>query len=160
VSESGELIAIWIKRFKRGPMDPVQSARLVAGRGIAGNADQGGKRQVTMIDEAAWEAASRTLGFLPGMTPDPRLRRANLMLRGINLFKTHTRILRIGDCRIRIYGEVTPCRKIEESLPGLQEALRPEWRGGAFGEVLDDGEIRVGDLVSWQPVNQLPIPAV
>lgn len=154
MSESGELLAIWLKRFKRGPMDAVQSARLVAGRGLAGNTDQGGKRQVTMIDEAAWEAASRALGYLPGMTADPRLRRANLMLRGINLYKTHRRVLRIGDVRIRIYGEVTPCRKIEESLRGLQEALRPEWRGGAFGEVLDDGEIRIGDKVSWEPVNQ------
>ncbi|HKO01655.1 MAG TPA: MOSC domain-containing protein [Thermoanaerobaculia bacterium] len=160
MNESGELLAIWLKRFKRGPMDAVQSAQLVAGRGLAGNTDQGGKRQVTMIDEAGWEAASRALGYLPGMTPDPRLRRANLMLRGISLFKTHGRVLRIGSVRIRIYGEVTPCRKMEESLRGLQEALRPEWRGGAFGEVLDDGEIRVGDAISWESVNQPASSAV
>ena len=28
-------------------------------------------------------------------------------------------------------------------------ALRPDWRGGAFGEVLDDGEITVGDRLEW-----------
>jgi len=49
---------------------------------------------------------------------------------------------------------------MEESLRGLQEALRPEWRGGAFGEVLDDGEIRVGDAISWESVNQPASSAV
>ena len=45
---------IFIKRMKRGPMDPVQKALVVAGKGIVGNANQGGKRQVTIIDEARW----------------------------------------------------------------------------------------------------------
>ena len=39
---------IWIKRVRRGPMDAADRARVVAGRGIVGNANQGGKRQVTM----------------------------------------------------------------------------------------------------------------
>jgi MOSC domain-containing protein YiiM len=149
MSATGELVAIWLKRFKRGPMDAVDAARLVAGRGLIGNANQGGKRQVTIIDEAAWREAAELLGYLPGLLPDPRLRRANLMLRGIDLYKSQRRVLTIGDCRIRIYGEVTPCRKIEESHRGLQAALRERWRGGAFGEVLDDGEIRVGDRAAW-----------
>ena len=36
---------------------------------------------------------------------------------------------------------------MEETWEGLQEAMRQSWAGGAFGEVLDDGEIFVGDLV-------------
>jgi MOSC domain-containing protein YiiM len=149
---SATVVAIWIKRFKHGPMDAVASARLIAGRGIAGNADQGGKRQITLLDESAWRDVSASLHA----EVDPRLRRANVMLRGIDLYRTHRRTLRIGACRIRIYGEVTPCRKMEESLAGLQEAMRPRWRGGAFGEVLDDGEIAVGDAVSWLE-EQLPL---
>jgi hypothetical protein len=39
---SATLAAIWIKRAKRGPMDPHPSALLVGGRGLAGNANQGG----------------------------------------------------------------------------------------------------------------------
>src|SRR5919202_1521409 len=61
-SAAGTLEAIWIKRFRRGPMDPAPTARLVAGRGIVGNANQGGKRQVTIIAREAWEAVTRELG--------------------------------------------------------------------------------------------------
>ena len=55
----GEIAAIWIKRFHGGPMDRVKEAQLVAGRGIVGNANQGGRRQVAIIDEAAWSDALR-----------------------------------------------------------------------------------------------------
>jgi MOSC domain-containing protein YiiM len=39
---------------------------------------------------------------------------------------------------------------MEEVAAGLQDAMRPEWRGGAFGQILDDGEIAVGDSVEWE----------
>jgi MOSC domain-containing protein YiiM len=144
-SSDGALEAIWIKRFRRGPMDPVREARLVAGRGIVGNANQGGKRQVTIISREAWEDATRELGeSLP-----PTLRRANLMVSGLELANTRRRVLRIGNVRVRIYGETTPCSLMEEAHAGLRAALRPAWRGGVFAEVLDDGEIAVGDRVEW-----------
>lgn len=52
-SEDGVLLAVWVKRAHRGPMDSVESGRLVAARGLAGSADQGRRRQVTLLDEAA-----------------------------------------------------------------------------------------------------------
>jgi MOSC domain-containing protein YiiM len=38
---------------------------------------------------------------------------------------------------------------MEEALPGLKDAMYDDWKGGAFGEVLDDGQIKIGDEVWW-----------
>lgn len=143
---AGRLEAIWIKRSHRGPMDPAPSGRLVAGRGLAGNADQGRRRQVTLIDLAAWERLMQELGG----SISPAARRANLLVSGIDLAETRERVLRVGGCRLRVRGETRPCERMDEALPGLREAMTRNWSGGVFAEVLDDGEIAVGDQVEWE----------
>jgi MOSC domain-containing protein YiiM len=140
----GRVERIWLKRMKGGPMDPQETATLVAGRGLKGNANQGGKRQVTILSRETWE---RIAGQLE-RAPDPAKRRANLLVSGVDLANARGRILRIGGHRIRIYGETRPCEQMEAAAVGLQEGLSEPWGGGVFGEVLDDGEIRVGDEVS------------
>ena len=109
----GRLQGIWIKRVQRGPMDAAEAAELVAGRGLRGDATQGGRRQVTILS-----------------------------LRG--------RLLRIGDARVRIFGETRPCHQMDEACPGLQAALSPPWGGGVFGEVIESGSIAVGAPVAWE----------
>lgn len=100
----GKIEAIWIKRFKHGPMDPVSEAEAVEGRGLKDNANQGGKRQITIIDEARWREVQEELG----VDVDPRTRRANLMLRGIDLERTNGRELRLGECLVRILRRDAP----------------------------------------------------
>lgn len=143
MSEAGRLEAIWIKRMKRGPMDAASSAKLVTAGGIAGNANQGGRRQVTIIEREAWERMMRELGA----DISPSARRANLMVSGVGLENARGRVLRVGRCRIRLFGETKPCERMDEALPGLRGVMRPHWRGGAFGEVLEGGEIAIGDPV-------------
>ena len=134
---------IFIKRMKRGPMDPVQQARVVAGKGIVGNANQGGKRQVTIVSAKHWQEVTAPLGH----TPDVKVRRCNLLVSDVDFTDSHGKILTIGKVRIRIYGETRPCEQMEDAVPGLKSAMSVPWGGGAFGEILDDGEIAVGDSV-------------
>jgi MOSC domain-containing protein YiiM len=110
-----------------------------------GNANQGGRRQVTLIEQEVWDELMREMGG----SLSPSARRANLMLRGIRLEESHGRILQVGACRIQIFGETKPCQQMEDALPGLREAMFPAWRGGAFGEVLEGGRIAAGDPVAW-----------
>lgn len=145
-ADSGRVVQLWVKRVRRGPMDAASEAALVAGRGIVGNANQGGRRQVTLLERERWEAATREAGG----TLSSAARRANVVIEGLSLAGSRGRVLRVGACRIRIFGETKPCRLMDEVLPGLQAALRPHWNAGAFGEVVDDGVVRVGDGVAWE----------
>jgi MOSC domain-containing protein YiiM len=145
MQQSGRLEAIWVKRFKRGPMDPRTEARVRAGRGIEDNANQGGKRQITVISAEAWEGLSRELED----DLDPRWRRANVMVSGVDLRESRGRVLALGTVRLRVHGETRPCERMDEAFGGLRAALRSEWLGGVFGEALDDGTISVGDAVQW-----------
>ncbi|HEU5183068.1 MAG TPA: MOSC domain-containing protein [Gemmatimonadaceae bacterium] len=143
--EPGRLEAIWIKRVHLGKMDPVDEAQLVEGRGIVGNVDRSRRRQVTLLEREAWNRVMASLGA----DAEPSGRRANLLMSGVSLARTRGRILRIGEARVVIGGETTPCERMEEVHRGLRAALAPDWGGGAFAQVLRGGLIRVGDAVTW-----------
>lgn len=141
----GKISAIWIKRAKRGPMDPVARAQAFAGVGLEGNADQGGRRQVTLIDAARWRDAEAEIG---ARVPHAA-RRANVLTEGVDYRESRGRVVALGGVRVRIFGETRPCERMNDGHPKLQAALTLDWRGGAYGEVLDDGEIAVGATAEW-----------
>lgn len=140
---TGTLERIWVKRARKGIMDPADSARLLPDHGLEGNPRHGSRRQVTIIEAEAWRDMMRELGA----DVDPSARRANLMVSGVPLKETRGSLLLVGECAIEIGGETRPCERMDDALPGLREAMKPEWRGGVFGRVLVGGTVRVGDRV-------------
>ena len=131
----GRVERLWVKRAHRGAMDARESIELVAGRGVEGSADRGGRRQVTLLEREVWDALVRDLGSDAG----PETRRAYVLVTGIDLRASRGRGLRLGAARIRIAGEVKPCERMEEAVPGLRAAMYPDWKGGAFA--VNDREV-------------------
>jgi MOSC domain-containing protein YiiM len=131
-------------------MDSVREATLVPGRGLEGNANLGGRRQVTIIARERWDELMRDLGA----DVPPAARRANLMVTGLDLENSLGRILRVGPARLKINGETRPCERMEEAHPGLQALMRDRWGGGAFAEVIEGGDILVGHPIAWETEHQ------
>ena len=58
-----------------------------------------------------------------GATIEPSARRANIMVRGLELANTRKRVLLLDECRVRIFTETKPCERMDEVLLGLKAAL-------------------------------------
>ncbi len=143
---TGTLERIWLKRAKGGPMDAVDAALLEVNGGLRGNANRGGKREVTIISQERWAELMDALGA----NLSPSARRANLMVSGLNLENSRGRVLRVGATRLLVNGETRPCEQMEAAHAGLQELMKDRWGGGAFAEVVEGGAIQVGDVVGWE----------
>jgi MOSC domain-containing protein YiiM len=116
----------------------------VPGTGLQGDQKRGRKRQVTLLAAEAWEAATAELG----VDAPPSRRRANVVIRGMDLAGTLGRQLRVGPVLIRVHGETDPCEMMDRVAPGLKDALTPHRRAGVFGAVIEGGAIAVGDTVT------------
>lgn len=144
---SGRVEALWLKPEEYGAMQPTDQLGVVERTGIEGNADWGGKRQITIIEKERWEAMMDALG---GADVDPSARRANVMVSGCDLRDSRHHILRLGQVRVEIRGETRPCERMDEAYLGLRRVMAEPWNGGVYGIILDDGAIRVGDPVDLE----------
>lgn len=133
----------------RAAMEVIDRATITPERGVEGDCKgrfkPGGRnrRQVTLIERGDWEAATAALGVdLPWSD-----RRANILVDGIDLPQLPGTVLRIGDVRLVVMVECDPCHRMDALAPGLQQALRDDWRGGVCTRVLTGGEIAVGDAI-------------
>ena len=134
----------------RGPIEVLESVHVSVEAGLAGDfrgavkPGRSAKRQVSLIERADWDAAMAELGVDPHWS----VRRANLLVEGLDLPQRPGAMVRIGESVVlEIMVECDPCSRMEEIEPGLKAALTPDWRGGALARVIQGGDIRLGDSI-------------
>jgi MOSC domain-containing protein YiiM len=106
------------------------------------------RRQVTVMAAEAWQLALAELGVdVPW-----EHRRVNLMVEGLALqHTTGARLVFASGLVLEITGECDPCRRMDDIAPGLEAALRPDWRGGVTTRVAEGGPVEIGDQVRIEP---------
>jgi MOSC domain-containing protein YiiM len=145
----GRLAGMARRAAPRAPMETLEAARIGVDFGLEG--DYRGmprpgklpKRQVTIVSREAWQSACADLGREVPWTA----RRANLLVEGLALPRRAGDVIAIGDVRLEMHVDVDPCQRMDETAPGLCEALVPHGRGGIGCRVLQGGVIAVGDAV-------------
>lgn len=147
---TGLLVGIARHAFPRAPMEVIDHVHVSIEGGVAGDfrgaVKPGGraKRQVSLIERGDWDAAMAELGVDHHWS----VRRANLLVEGLDLPQHAGAIVRIGDAVVlEVTVECDPCSRMEEIEPGLKAALTPDWRGGALARVISGGDIRIGDSI-------------
>ncbi len=79
-----------------------ESISLTPENGAIGDHGTSKRRQVTLLDEAAWQTACSEVGTELDWT----VRRANILVRGIDLPKLVEQQVRIGTALVEVIGEV------------------------------------------------------
>ncbi len=145
--ETGKLIGIAIREKSRSPMLETEQAEITTAAGIVGDfRGKPGARQVTLLSSEDWSSSCEAVG-----QPLPwTVRRANLLVEGIRLFLTTDSIIRIGEISLQVTSETDPCSRMDEALPGLRDALAPNWRGGVCCRVLTGGTVKRGASVTLE----------
>lgn len=152
----GAVDGIWIAGSAGEPVRSLNTVRAVAGQGLAGDRHVLGTgtfpsglpgSSLTLIEAEVCES------FDPPLRADEH--RRNLVTRGVELNGLVGREFLIGDVRCRGMRLCEPCRVMDgyASRPLLRALVH---RGGLRADILDDGEIHVGDRVR---VSEHPAPA-
>jgi MOSC domain-containing protein YiiM len=148
----GQVEGIFISTAAGRPMQELAEAQALAGAGLAGDryvlgtgfySDGNTGRQLTLIAAEALETLARE----HGVTLTRLECRRNLVTRGIELNGLVGQRFRVGGVLCEGIRLCPPCNHLEElTRPGLLRGLARS--GGLRAHVLNDGVIRVGDVVT------------
>ncbi|PYS21534.1 MAG: hypothetical protein DMF72_16935 [Acidobacteria bacterium] len=147
----GTVISINIAPSAEAPMQSVEGARAIPGRGLEGDRYCTGNgtfskakpdRELTLIEAEAIEAMKRELDVDYGLSDSRR----NIVTRNVPLNHLVGKEFWIGEVKARGLKLCEPCSHLQrlshpKVLPGLVH------RGGLRAEILTEGTIRVGEMV-------------
>ncbi len=147
----GTIEGIYITATAAALPEAVARVGAIAGTGLEGDryalgcgtfSKNGGQRDVTLIEAEELERFVRETGH----PLDAALSRRNLLTRGIRLNDLVGREFSVGGIRMLGLRLCEPCTHLARItgmpvLPGLVH------RGGLYAQILEDGELSVGDSI-------------
>jgi len=142
----GIVLDIARRAKSRAPMEVISQCAISVEAGV--ERDSRGlsrKRQVTILAQSDWQAATGELG-----RPDLpwTIRRANFLVADIVLPRISGTKLALGSAILEVTGQTDPCDRMDEQVPGLKAALTPDWRGGITCRVIRAGTVKIGDSLT------------
>ena len=151
----GTVESIYIATRAAKPTQSVTEIRALPGKGLEGDryATQQGtfskpkpEHELTLIEAEAIEAAARDyqVQLAPGEA------RRNVVTRGVPLNHLVGKEFSIGDVRVRGIRLCEPCDHLQK-LTGRSVIKSLLHRGGLRAQILSEGKIGVGSVVSPQP---------
>lgn len=150
MSSQGRLTGIARRPARRAPMEEIAVAAINAGGGVDGD-HKGLKfrnRGVTVLSREAWgEALADLEGPDGAVVLAWTVRRANLLVEGVQLPRARGGIVRIGPVVLEVTHPTQPCVQMERAYKGLLKALHPDWRGGITCRVVEGGTVTLDDQV-------------
>ncbi len=151
---NGSVVALFIVDHRAAPMKKVEQLYALAGRGIEGDRYFLGTgtyskkpepgRQVTLIKSEVLESLKDKFEI----TVKPEESRRNILTRGIEINNLIGTEFYVGPVRLRAHRITQPCLYLEKLLdqPGLYQEL---WdNGGISCEILSEGIIKEGDIIT------------
>jgi hypothetical protein len=147
----GKVESIFITPTNGAPLRSVDSVRAAAGKGpegdrnffASGSPAKEFDRQLTLIEAEAVEAARREYD----VELQPNECRRNILTRGVALNHLVGREFQVGQVKLRGTMLCEPCGHLEKlTRRGVRKSLIH--RGGLCAQILNDGEIRVGDEIT------------
>ena len=155
-----QVVEILIAKSPAAQMIPQQQVRAIPGRGLEGDRYAEGigtfsphpqkpDYEITFIQQEHVEEFGRRLG-----TPfTARDTRRNVVTRGVDLNSLVGHEFRVGSVLIRGIRLCEPCNFLaKQTTPEVLHGLLH--KGGLRAQILSEGEIRVGDVLSWAVPNQ------
>jgi MOSC domain-containing protein YiiM len=148
---SGQVVGIFLAAENGELPAPVERVRALAGQGLEGNryfysdgnAPDG--RALTLIAAEALEAMERETEI----RLDAAATRRNVLTRGIDVNALVGKRFRIGDVECLGVELCEPCSHLQSlTRPGVIKGLAH--RGGLNADILNDGDIAVGDSITVQ----------
>ena len=140
----GSVLALALRPVKSKSVIVQDTLELSPQAGVMGDHGTSRHRQVSLLDEDSWNAACIEVDEALNWTT----RRSNVLVSGLDLQHLVGSQIRLGSALVEVMGEVVPCHVMDAAKKGLKDALKPDWRGGVYGRVIESGQVHVGDKIT------------